>query len=112
MCNNSILYSQDLCYFNFLCSIPVDKVEDFNHIFSNIWYLGFGLLFVFLTKYRSSQHKHFLERLEEQGIDEEFGIPQHFGIFYAMGIAMIFEGMLSACYHVCPTNENFQVWSA
>jgi hypothetical protein len=36
-------------------------------------------------------------------------IFQHFGIFYAMGFALIFEGILSACYHVCPTNENFQV---
>ena len=36
------------------------------------------------------------------------GIPQHFGIFYAMGFALISEGFLSACYHVCPTTENFQ----
>lgn len=36
------------------------------------------------------------------------GIPQHFGLFYAMGFALISEGFLSACYHVCPTNENFQ----
>ena len=36
------------------------------------------------------------------------GIPQHFGIFYAMGFALISEGFLSACYHVCPTEENFQ----
>ena len=25
-----------------------------------------------------------------------------------MGLALIFEGVLSACYHICPTNENFQ----
>ena len=36
------------------------------------------------------------------------GIPQQFGIFYAMGVALMFEGVLSACYHICPTNENFQ----
>ncbi len=36
------------------------------------------------------------------------GIPQHFGIFYALGFAMISEGALSAIYHFCPTNENFQ----
>ena len=36
------------------------------------------------------------------------GTPQHFGIFYALGIALFAEGALSACYHVCPTNENFQ----
>ena len=25
-----------------------------------------------------------------------------------MGWALVFEGIFSACYHVCPTNENFQ----
>uniref|UniRef100_A0A1I8IUT2 SID1 transmembrane family member 1 n=1 Tax=Macrostomum lignano TaxID=282301 RepID=A0A1I8IUT2_9PLAT len=36
------------------------------------------------------------------------GIPQHFGIFYAMGIALIMEGIMSGCYHVCPSYSNFQ----
>ena len=36
------------------------------------------------------------------------GTPQHFGIFFALGLALFAEGALSACYHVCPTNENFQ----
>ena len=39
---------------------------------------------------------------------EPTGIPQHFGIYCAMGFALICEGFLSACYHACPTNENFQ----
>ena len=36
------------------------------------------------------------------------GLPQNFGIFYALGLALMFIGTLSFCYHVCPTNENFQ----
>ena len=36
------------------------------------------------------------------------GIPQHFGVFYAMGIALVMEGILSGCYHVCPSYNNFQ----
>ena len=36
------------------------------------------------------------------------GIPQHFGLFYAMGLALIMEGIMSACYHVCPNYSNFQ----
>jgi hypothetical protein len=42
----------DMCYYNFLCSIPVMNVIDFNHIFSNIGYLFFGSLFLFLTAYK------------------------------------------------------------
>ena len=37
-----------------------------------------------------------------------FGIPQHFGLFYAMGFALCMEGFMSGCYHVCPTVSNFQ----
>ena len=36
------------------------------------------------------------------------GIPEQYGMYYAMGIATIFEGICSACYHVCPTKESFQ----
>ncbi|NXE42958.1 SIDT2 protein, partial [Ptilorrhoa leucosticta] len=38
----------------------------------------------------------------------ECGIPKHFGLFYAMGTALMMEGLLSACYHVCPNYTNFQ----
>ena len=48
-----------------------------------------------------------MEREDSKQI-EPTGIPQHVGIFYAMGFALISEGFLSACYHVCPTTENFQ----
>jgi hypothetical protein len=36
------------------------------------------------------------------------GIPQHFGLFYTMGIGLIMEGILSAAYHTCPSYSNFQ----
>uniref|UniRef100_A0A8D2P108 SID1 transmembrane family member 1 n=1 Tax=Zosterops lateralis melanops TaxID=1220523 RepID=A0A8D2P108_ZOSLA len=39
---------------------------------------------------------------------QDYGIPKHFGLFYAMGIALMMEGVLSACYHVCPNYSNFQ----
>lgn len=37
-----------------------------------------------------------------------YGIPQHYGLFYAMGTALMVEGVLSACYHICPTHANYQ----
>jgi hypothetical protein len=37
-----------------------------------------------------------------------YGIPQHYGLFYAMGAALVMEGVLSGCYHVCPNHSNFQ----
>ncbi|CAG7820413.1 unnamed protein product, partial [Allacma fusca] len=36
------------------------------------------------------------------------GVFYHFGLFYAMGIALTLQGFLSGAYHVCPTQTNFQ----
>jgi hypothetical protein len=36
------------------------------------------------------------------------GIPEQYGIFFAMGGSLILEGVLSACYHVCPMEETLQ----
>ena len=47
--------NQDTCYYNFLCSISVGNVADFNHIFSNMYYMGFGVLFLVLVK--AKKHK-------------------------------------------------------
>lgn len=45
---------------------------------------------------------------QEKMMKKEMGIPQHFGLFFAMGLALIMEGIMSACYHVCPNYSNFQ----
>ncbi|KZC10355.1 SID1 transmembrane family member 1 [Dufourea novaeangliae] len=93
--------NQDMCYYNFLCAHPFGLLSDFNHVFSNFGYIMFGLLFIFLTSSR-----------ENNGIVKEknkcYGIPEHYGLFYAMGTALIMEGVLSGSYHVCPNRSNFQ----
>lgn len=45
---------------------------------------------------------------EDERLERHYGIPQHYGLFYAMGLALIMEGIMSACYHVCPNYSNFQ----
>lgn len=39
----------------------------------------------------------------------KYGIPQHNGMFYAMGFALVMEGLMSGSYHICPNHSNFQV---
>lgn len=39
---------------------------------------------------------------------QQFGIPMHNGLMYAIGIAIMMEGVLSASYHVCPSSSNYQ----
>ena len=36
------------------------------------------------------------------------GVPQFFGIYFAMGFALILEGFMSSFYHICPNDSNFQ----
>lgn len=114
--------NQDLCYYNFLCSLPVASVRDFNHIFSNIAYMFFGVLFmgiVGLKKLFSRRHDRTQTPSDKEARpgDENptsfplvgtTGLPTHYGVYIAMGMALVLEGVLSACYHVCPTNINFQ----
>ena len=45
---------------------------------------------------------------QNERLEKYYGIPQHFGLFYAMGIALIMEGFLSGCYHVCSSYLNYQ----
>jgi hypothetical protein len=47
--------NNDLCYYNFLCSVPLNKVQDFNHVLSNIGYMAAGLTFVGIVKYRKKK---------------------------------------------------------
>ncbi|KAJ9594365.1 hypothetical protein L9F63_014207, partial [Diploptera punctata] len=95
--------NQDLCYYNFLCAHPFGFLSDFNHVFSNSGYFLLGLLFILLTYRRDVMHCKADSRL-----DKSHGIPQHYGLFYAMGAALMMEGVLSGCYHVCPNHSNFQ----
>ncbi|XP_034934611.1 SID1 transmembrane family member 2-like [Chelonus insularis] len=94
--------NQDLCYYNFLCSHPFLWLSDFNHVFSNFAYVLLGLLFMLLTYVREQGD------LANEEKKKSYGIPQHYGLFYAMGTALIMEGVLSACYHMCPSHSNFQ----
>ncbi|XP_072948703.1 SID1 transmembrane family member 1-like [Epargyreus clarus] len=94
--------NQDLCYFNFLCAHPLMVLSDFNHVYSNLGYVLLGALFLLQVWRRHAAHRG------GSAAQKELGIPQHFGLLYAMGIALVSEGLLSAAYHVCPNSMNFQ----
>lgn len=94
--------NQDLCYYNFLCAHPLFFLSDFNHVFTNLGYILFGLLFIFIVYVRERDDDSSFQ------VDRGFGIPQHYGLFYAMGFALMMEGVLSGSYHLCPNHSNFQ----
>ena len=100
--------NKDLCYYNFECQFPWWGVQDFGNIFSNVGYVILGLVFLTIVWYRSLNYKQFKQRLEELNIRSKYGITEQFGIYTALGIALVLEGVLSASYHICPTEQNFQ----
>ena len=101
--------NQDICYYNDRCKKPFKRVADFNHIFSNLGYCVFGLLFMFIVRLRKHKNENFKRRMEEREVDyNKFGVPRQYGLYYALGVALMMEGVMSACYHVCPTNVTFQ----
>ncbi|CAF2533960.1 unnamed protein product [Rotaria sp. Silwood2] len=98
--------NEDICYFNFLCIRQFAMLTAFNSVFSNIGYCALGLLFLIIVYRRDMAYARFLTRYP--AIGKEYGIPQHFGLFYAMGIGLFMEGLMSGCYHICPSKQNFQ----
>ncbi|XP_034514531.1 SID1 transmembrane family member 1 isoform X3 [Ailuropoda melanoleuca] len=98
--------NQDICYYNFLCAHPLGVLSAFNNILSNLGHVLLGFLFLLIVLRRDILHCRALEAKDIFAM--EYGIPKHFGVFYAMGIALMMEGVLSACYHVCPNYSNFQ----
>ena len=109
----AMLYSHgdnDLCYFNFKCAHTLSPVVSFNNIWSNIAYIILGVVFVLLTAI-----KHFLRNIKYVWQDRETqhdykkrGITPYYGMYYAMGFALISEGFMSSIYHACPSGINFQ----
>jgi hypothetical protein len=127
----------DICYYNYLCSHRLWIFIDFNHFWSNISYVIFGFAFNFIVgrrerNLRLSEAKEIDEAAAPRQpqccsmgsfIPEKLvscccapiiygkvdhGIPLHFGVYYAMGLALVMEGVLSAAYHLCPNQSNFQ----
>ncbi|NXA57074.1 SIDT1 protein, partial [Nothocercus julius] len=98
--------NQDICYYNFLCAHPLGVLSAFNNILSNVGHMLLGFLFLLIVLRRDILHRRAMEMKDVYTLD--YGIPKHYGLFYAMGIALMMEGVLSACYHVCPNYSNFQ----
>ncbi|CAH1273788.1 SIDT1 [Branchiostoma lanceolatum] len=100
---------QDLCYYNFLCIHPYGVLSAFNNVWSNIGFVMLGFLLMLLVYRRDRIHK---KKVEAGGIQaklaQEYGLPKHFGLYYAIALALVMEGIMSACYHVCPNYSNFQ----
>lgn len=86
-----------MCYYNYRCAQRFGSIIDFNHVWSNASYIIFGILFILICKFSKGPNAK-----------TGYGIPSHYGVFYALGFALAMEGVLSAAYHLCPNQSTFQ----
>lgn len=87
------------CFFNFKCAHTFLGFYSFNNIVSNLFYVLVGAAFaigVFIDQRRLGRQAHAL------GLDPD---PS---LYYAVALAIVFQGIFSAVYHVCPSPLNFQ----
>ena len=97
--------NSEACYFNYGCAKPWWIFKAFNHIFSNLGYIWFGLCFMLLVWIKS---RYFKEQPAWQQGKKKRGLPQQYGLYYAMGLATVAQGLLSATFHICPSNMSLQ----
>lgn len=108
--------NRDLCYYNEFCYRPIAFADmPSNFMLSNVPYVIHG---VFLTlsfsfreaitqEVRNSRRKYSLENARRLQIT-----PYDYSVAYALAWALIFEGLFSATYHLCPSRLTFQFDSA
>lgn len=98
--------NEDQCYYNFKCAIPYGVLSAFNNVWSNVGYVLFGVAFICIIAMRELKFK-WLKR-KSMCVFDNNGLPQFFGVYYALGISLVIEGFMSGFYHICPSDANFQ----
>ena len=86
------------CYYNFKCKYSYYFIPAFNNVISNILYVIYGLVYIIIVKFKPNSNKDF----------NDLGIYKNKSLYYCLGICLIFEGISSAFYHICPSRLNLQ----
>ena len=86
------------CYYNNLCKHDLYFIPAFNNLISNIFYVIFGIAFIIIVRLTS---KNTIDAID-------IPINNNPALYYSLGIALIFEGLCSAIFHICPSILNFQ----
>ena len=103
-----------------------------NHILSNVGYMFLGLLFLVVTFVKENvilrrklvrmkvepttegswprilELRRQFSETSQQVADQHTGTCASFSLFYTMGLTLFMIGVMSSCYHLCPTDVNFQ----
>lgn len=106
---------RDLCYYNELCYRPISVADmPSNFMLSNVPYVIHGIFLALSFSFREaialeankSKHKYIVGKPRKQFR------PYDYSVAYALAWALVFEGLFSATYHLCPSRLTFQFDSA
>ena len=83
------------CYYNFKCKYEYGIIPSLNNVISNIFYIIFGIIYLITVK---------LTKIDE--INDLYKFNK--SLYYCLGVCLIFEGIESSLYHICPSKLNLQ----
>ena len=103
---------RDNCYYNDFCYRVVYYDIPFNLMISNLTYIVHGLILVVWVLILETQVN--LRCKSGRAAAEAVAIKERycFSIMYALAWALVFQGLFSALYHLCPSRLTFQFDSA
>lgn len=106
---------RDKCYYNELCYRPI-AVADLpsNFLVSNVPYCLHGVILALSFSFREAVSLNYRDTqasFSPQG-SQFVPVPYDFSLAYALSWALVFEGLFSATYHLCPSRLTFQFDSA
>ena len=99
--------NRDICYYNEGCYRTTPEIDiPYNLIISNLPYVIHGLILALSVSLREATCR-MNERILNVAVRKE-----SFSIMYAFAWSLVFEGIFSSCYHMCPSRMTFQFDSA
>ena len=107
---------RDLCYYNELCYRPI-AIADMpsNFMLSNVPYVIHGIFLALSFSLREAIKQEEGQNGNKYSFENarrcRFA-PYDYSVVYALSWALVFQGLFSATYHLCPSRLTFQFDSA
>ena len=104
--------NRDKCYYNDFCYRVVNYDIPFNLMISNLTYIVHGLILVGWVLTLETMVNPCCNSAKTAEKDTAMKERYSFSIAYALAWALVFQGLLSSLYHLCPDVFTFQFDSA
>lgn len=105
--------NRDLCYYNEECMFPLQTFGPYgvvwwaaNNVVSNTGYILGGMALFAWTMWCKRRWRG------QNKVWTVLSLPQDYALYYCLAVALFYEGLMSATYHICPTRLIFTIDTA